>query len=236
MSSIETAPDSIEVLLFDEHLCVVWKPAGMPVQPDHTGDPSLLDRVSQQVDDSRLALVHRLDRPVSGVVLFARSTLATKDLNEQFRDRRVEKRYWAIVEGMPKVTEGQVWTSVEHLLLHDTKAKRAKVLHSHREGASMARLRFRILGRGERLCLLEIVPEGGAFHQIRAQLSALGHSIRGDVKYGARRREKDRSIALHASSLVFQHPATHETVRVQADAPRSSVWEALLAMVPEGRM
>jgi 23S rRNA pseudouridine1911/1915/1917 synthase len=233
MSSTEAAPDRVEVLLLDEHLCVVWKPAGMPVQPDHTADPSLLDRVSQQLDDTRLTLVHRLDRPVSGVVLFARSTLATKDLNEQFRDRRVEKRYWAIVEGTPVVQEGQEWSTAEHLLFHDTKAKRAKVLHSHREGASMARLKYRILGRGERLSLLEVMPEGGAFHQIRAQLSALGHSIRGDVKYGARRSEKDRSIALHARSLVFQHPATHETVRVQADAPRSSVWEALLATVPK---
>lgn len=233
MSSTEATPDSIELLLLDEHLCVVWKPAGMPVQPDHTGDPSLLDLVSKQLADPRLTLVHRLDRPVSGVVLFARSTLATKDLNEQFRDRRVEKRYWAIVEGTPAVQEGQEWSTAEHLLLHDTKAKRAKVLHSPREGASVARLKYRIFGRGERLCLLEVMPEGGAFHQIRAQLSALGHSIRGDVKYGARRSEKDRSIALHARILVFQHPATHETVRVQADAPRSSVWEALLATVRE---
>jgi 23S rRNA pseudouridine1911/1915/1917 synthase len=233
MSSTEGAPDSIEVLLLDEHLCAVWKPAGMPVQPDHTGDPSLLDRVSQQIDDPRLALVHRLDRPVSGVVLFARSSLATKALNEQFRDRRVEKRYWAIVEGTPVVPEGQEWTTIEHLLLHDTKAKRSKVLHSFRDGAAMARLKFKILGGGERLSLLEVVPEGGAFHQIRAQLSAMGHSIRGDVKYGARRSEKDRSIALHARSLVFQHPSTLETVRVEADAPQSSVWNALLAIVPK---
>jgi 23S rRNA pseudouridine1911/1915/1917 synthase len=231
MSNTENAQEDITVLLVDEHLCVVRKPAGMPVQPDQTGDPNLLDRVSQQIADTRLTLVHRLDRPVSGVVLFARSPVAVRDLNEQFRERRVEKRYWAIVEGTPVVPEGQEWSTVEHLLLHDTKAKRAKVLHSFRDGASMARLKFRILGRGERLSLLEVVPDGGAFHQIRAQLSAMGHSIRGDVKYGARRSEKDRSIALHARTLVFQHPVTHETVRVEADAPRSSVWGALLATV-----
>jgi len=233
MNSTEEAPADITILLVDEHLCVVWKPAGMPVQPDHTGDASLLDRVSQQLADPRLSLVHRLDRPVSGAVLFARTPAAVKDLNEQFRERRVEKRYWAIVEGTPAVPEGQEWCTVEHLLLHDTKAKRAKVLHSIREGAAMARLKFRILARGERLSLLEVVPEGGAFHQIRAQLSAMGNSIRGDVKYGARRSEKDRSIALHARSLVLQHPATLETVRVVADAPPSSVWSALLAIVPD---
>lgn len=222
MSSTESG--GIRVLHLDGQLCAALKPAGMPVQPDLTGDASLLELLSRQLADPGLGLVHRLDRPVSGVVLFARDAATLAELNRLFRERRVEKRYWAIVEG--RAGNGVA----EHHLLHDTKAHRARVLPAGADTGEPARLRTTVLAHGDRYTLVEAVPEGGAFHQVRTQLAATGHPIKGDVKYGARRGEKDRSIALHARSLRFQHPATGGTLTIEAPAPEGPLWGALLAM------
>lgn len=233
MSNTEPVTD-ISILLLDEYLCVAYKPAGMPVQPDQTGTPSLLERLAEQLGDRDLGLVHRLDRPVSGAVLVARDQDVLRDLNAQFREREVEKGYWAIVEGAPVLKGSEQWQVLEHRLVHDGRAKRSRVEELATEAVGSSVLRFKVLAKGERLTLLEVRPEGGAFHQIRAQLAAAGTPIRGDVKYGARRGEKDRSIALHARSLAFVHPMDGKPVEVLAPAPSTQVWRAMLGLVEGG--
>jgi len=197
------------------------KPAGIPVQPDPTGDPDLLSLLRRQLNEPELHLVHRLDRPVSGVVLFGRTRQATEGLNSQFRHRSVHKVYWAIVEGR---VEGP--RELYGVLRRDPRRRKATVLTDVEQGAGGV-LRVRPLNLGERYTLLEVEPEGGAFHQIRAQLSAAGWPIKGDVKYGARRGERDRSIHLHAFAITFGHPATGVPMVVEAPVPMSGLWTTL---------
>jgi 23S rRNA pseudouridine1911/1915/1917 synthase len=166
--------------------------------------------------------VHRLDRPVGGVLLFARDDEALRNLNEAFAQRRVRKRYRAIVEGR--------WEGpgvLEHWLVHDAKARRARVVPPGRKGAFPARLRVQVLATGDRYTLLEVAPEEGRFHQIRAQLAAAGHPIKGDVKYGARRGEADRSIALHAWRLELEHPVLGGELAIEAPEPSNGLWALL---------
>jgi len=158
----------------------------------------------------------------------ARDPEVLRDLNEQFRERAIAKHYWAIVEGRVEGTASAEWTLLEHELDRDGKRKKA-VLRADPSRVP-SRLRYRVLVIGDRFSLLEVVPEGGAFHQIRAQLGAAGHAIRGDVKYGARRGEKDRSIALHARSLSFVHPVTAAPVTVEAPVPAGAIWRAMLSV------
>jgi 23S rRNA pseudouridine1911/1915/1917 synthase len=217
------------VLHADAHLCAVCKPAGMPVQPDPTGDVDLQQWVRDILADGDLTLAHRLDRPVSGVVLLARNAEALRKVNALFRDRQVSKTYLAIVEGQVQEDDDKGPVLVEHVLRHDTTRKRTRVLSAVKEGATASRLRYWVLARGDRYTLLRVVPEGGVFHQIRAQLAAAGHPIKGDVKYGARRGGKDRSIALHAHTLSFVHPTTGADLLLTAPPPDAPIWTALLA-------
>ena len=217
-----SSTDPLPILYQDEFLCIVNKPAGMPSQPDPTGDPSVLDRLKEQLGSASIGLVHRLDRPVSGVMLFALDPETLRLMNDQFKQRAVQKTYHAIVEGRPE------WkgTELRHSLKHDAKAKKSRAA----EGGEEAILHARLLAQGDRFALIEVKPQGGAFHQIRAQLAAAGHPIKGDVKYGARRGEKDRSIALHARSLSFHHPATDKLVEVTAPHRSDGIWLPLIAL------
>lgn len=221
-------PVTPTVVLEEPSFAVVNKPAGMPVQADTTGDPDLLGWARAHWQDAQFELVNRIDRPVSGAVLLAREASMLAALNEAFRERRVEKVYWAIVQGAVKVpTEGML---LQDRLSHDTREHKARVLPEEGSEGEWARLRIRALAVGDRLSLLEVRPEGGAFHQIRAQLAAWGHPIQGDVKYGARRGERDRSILLHARSLTFAHPDTGHRILAEAPAPVRSPWPAFLAL------
>ena len=211
----------MERLYTDLHLLAVNKPSGVPSQPDPTGDTSVLDLVGEQ----GLGLPHRLDRPVSGVLLVSRTPEALRRLNAAFAEQRVAKTYLAMVEGR---LENAL---LEHLLVHDARALKAHVVPTMRKGASPATLCVRRLNTGDRYTLVEVRPEGGRFHQIRAQLSAAGHPIKGDVKYGARRGEPDRSIALHARALVFPHPMTGDPLRIVAPLPNTGLWPKLSAGV-----
>lgn len=199
----------------DAALLAVDKPAGMLVQPDPTGAPDLLSAVRALHPGAAIGLPHRLDRPVSGVVLFSRTTEALQALNRLFRERAVRKTYWAVVTGT--VSAGLV---LEHALVHDARAHRARVS----ERGAPATLAVRPLSIGERYTFVEVIPQGGAFHQIRAQLAAAGHPIKGDVKYGARRGERDRSIALHARSLALIHPFTGASLLLEAPLPDTPTW------------
>lgn len=212
------------VLLEDAHLLVVSKPAGMPVQADQTGDEDLLTLLRRERKEPTLELAHRIDRPVSGVVLVARTTEANTALQALFRERRMEKRYWAIVEG--RVEEAN--SELRHRLLHDARKHKA-IVSNTAEGEEVC-TRSRLLAQGDRYALVECMPEGGAFHQIRAQLAAWGHCIMGDVKYGARRAMKDRSIGLHSRSLRFTHPFTKTEVLIVAPSPLAMPWPALVSM------
>lgn len=194
---------------------MVNKPAGMPVQPDPTGTPDLLSAVRAMHPGEVIGLPHRLDRPVSGAVLFGRTEEALQALNRLFRERAVLKTYLAVVAGAVDTD-----LTLEHMLQHDPKAHRARVSD---RGVPVS-LALRPLMRGDHYTLLEVRPQGGAFHQIRAQLAAAGHPIKGDVKYGARRGERDRSIALHAWSIALQHPFTGAALRVEAPVPDTPTW------------
>lgn len=208
----------LDVLWVDEQVVAVWKPGGVPSQSDPTGDPDLLSLLRAQLKDDAIQLVHRLDRPVSGVMVFGRTVEATRQLNEQFQQRRISKVYWAVVEG--RYDSGPL---LHHTIAHDGKHHKARSASDQR-AVSLA---VKVIGLGDRYSLLEVVPDGGAFHQIRVQLSLAGHPIKGDVKYGARRGEKDRTIALHARSISFQHPTTGIPVTLHADPPVGGIWEAL---------
>lgn len=209
------------ILFQDDHLLAVDKPAGLPVQPDRSGDPSLLDAV--QALSPGAHLVHRIDRPVSGVVVFALTREVAAILGELFRDQRLEKVYWAIVHG--KVEGEKEW---RHWLMGDQRVRKSRRVAEGSEGAQEARVKVRPLAIGDRYTLIELRPDQGRFHQLRAQCAAAGHAIKGDVKYGARRGEKDRSIALHARSIAFAHPATRQPLTIMAPAPSSPLWNGLL--------
>lgn len=209
------------ILSQDADVLVVHKAAGTPVQTDATGDLDLLTRLRQQFKEPGIGLVHRLDRPVSGVVLFSRNAKSLTNLSDQFQDRQVVKVYWAIVEGAMKTMV------LDHMIEHDAYHHKARIGAASSSG-KQARTAVRMMAQGDRYTLVEVIPEGGAFHQIRAQLGAAGHSIKGDVKYGARRGEKDRSIALHARSVTFDHPTTGERVTRSAPPPVLPLWQALI--------
>jgi len=224
---MDQEPSHMPVIIAqDSSFLAVQKRAGMPVQPDPSGDPDLLTVLRDRMKEPGIGLVHRLDRPVSGVVLFARSAEALANLNRQFQDRTVKKVYWAIVEG--------TWKGpgvLENIVSHDARHHKARVGEHVEDQDKVARIQVKALAVGDRYSLLQVIPEGGAFHQIRVQLSATGHAIKGDVKYGARRGEKDRSIALHAKSIAFKHPVTHERMKVGAEIPDQPLWKSLVALM-----
>ena len=201
-------------------LAVVNKPAGMPVQSDPSGDPDLLSWARKALGSPELELVNRLDRPVGGLVVRA-SSATLSALNNAFSERRVRKLYRAVVEG---VVGPEDVVQLEHAIGHDTRSHKARTVPAPGDGARTVRLKVRVLGRAERYTLVEIEPDGGAFHQIRAQLSSWGHPIKGDVKYGARRGEKDRSIALQAGSITLPGVPDGAPLTVDVPLPEQGPW------------
>lgn len=210
----------LQVVHRDEHLIIVDKPPGVPVQPDRTGDPCLLEMVRTVVPKHEVGSPHRLDRPVSGLVVFALDRDALLGMDGVFRRQEIAKSYLAIVEGKPAAEAELV-----HKIHHHGGSRKAQVEAADGMGGpGVVRLHYRLRAAGIRYSLLEVSPVGGAFHQIRAQLGAIGHPIKGDVKYGARRGEKDRSIGLHAWKLVFDHPITGARLQIEAPIPGHGSW------------
>jgi 23S rRNA pseudouridine1911/1915/1917 synthase len=224
----------MEVLWSDAHFLAVNKPSGIPAQPDRTGDASVIELLQKEpvpgLAAEQLGSPHRLDRPVSGVLLLTRTAEALASANMLFARHAFSKTYWAMVHGTPPA-QGE-W---HHDLVHLERSRKA-LLARPGQNATACKLSFKLLAQGERYALMELEPDRGAFHQIRAQCAAAGHAIKGDVKYGARRGEPDRSIALHARSLSFVHPFTGQPVRVEAPAPSTPLWEALLNMWSQGNV
>lgn len=221
----------LAVLHVDNHLLAVAKPAGLPTVPDASGDESLLERARAWVKHEKakpgavyLGVVHRLDRPVSGVVVFARTSKAAARLTAAFKSRDVHKLYWGVCAEVPAVPEGVV----EHWLVKDAQRNVVRVVAGERPGALLARTRYRVLarsnaGRGPRV-LIELAPETGRPHQLRVALATLGCPLLGDLKYGARAPLPDKSIALHARELELPHPTRGERVRVECPAPELALW------------
>ncbi|MFN4080926.1 MAG: RluA family pseudouridine synthase [Saprospiraceae bacterium] len=209
------------ILYSDTRIAICNKPAGMPLVPDQSGDLSLLTCLAQ--DMGAIYPAHRIDRPVSGIALFAKDREAAAFLSAQFSERRAQKTYWALTRNAPETGQGQ--------LLHyiaEGRGNRSVALSHPAPHAREALLTYRIAARGERFALWEIAPHTGRKHQIRAQLAAIGCPIKGDVKYGDRRANPDRSIALHARSLEFHHPETGLPMRLEAPPPTTEpLWRIL---------
>lgn len=221
----------IHVLYEDNHLIAVYKPAGVLVQGDATGDKTLADWVKRYIKDRYnkpgdvfLGTIHRLDRPVSGVVVFARTSKALTRMNEAFRERKVDKVYWAIVRGRPANLEGKL----VHYLLKDTTRNKTKAYEKRskrNEKAKKAELSYKTIGVLGDHALLEVRPKTGRPHQIRVQLAAMNCVIKGDVKYGAESPNRDASIYLHCHGLGFVHPVKKEPIKINANAPHLQMWE-----------
>jgi 23S rRNA pseudouridine1911/1915/1917 synthase len=221
-------PESPQILYEDNHCLAVFKPARLLTAGDATGDVSLLDQAKAYLKEKYrkpgnvfVGLVHRLDRPVSGVVLFARTSKSASRLSEQFRAGTIEKRYEALVEG----NVSRVEVELRHWLLKEEQSNLVSVVSADTPGARECLLRYRRLATGGGLSHIEVTPVTGRSHQIRVQLSATGHPILGDRKYGST-RSLGGVIALHAAQLTFEHPIRHERITVRAEAPGD--WRNLL--------
>jgi 23S rRNA pseudouridine1911/1915/1917 synthase len=218
----------LSILHADNHLLALAKPAGLPTVPDESGDASLLDLAREWVrvefakpGEVFLGVVHRLDRPVSGVVLFARTSKGASRLSQQFRARTVQKVYWAVGEGEPVGDAG----ILEQWLEKDARTNRVFAADAPRPGAAHARTAWRVLERADGRTLYELRPETGRPHQLRLCARSLGTPLCGDLKYGAREPLSDRSIALHARSLEVDHPTRAERLRFEAPVPGLPVWQ-----------
>ena len=210
------------VLYKNNQLIAFNKPTGLPVQGDKTGDTAL-SNLGEIYCKSKLFLIHRLDRPASGVTLFAKTPGALASLNEQFRLRQVEKVYLAAVQERPPKDED----TLVHYLKKNGRTNRTQVFDEEQAGSKKAELSYRYLGSTDYYHLLETRLHTGRHHQIRAQLAAIGCPIKGDVKYGAKRGNPGRSIHLHAWKLRFRHPVSGEWEEVVAPLPEEDpVWQA----------
>jgi 23S rRNA pseudouridine1911/1915/1917 synthase len=221
----------LNVIFEDNHLIVINKQAGTLVQGDETGDEPLNDLVKSYIKtkynkpgDVFLGTVHRLDRPTSGIVLFAKTSKALTRMNELFKTKDIQKTYWAITEKEPSKKNG---VCVDYLLKNE-KQNKSFVKTEKTPGAKRAELSYRLIGKGENYSFIEVNPATGRHHQIRVQLSTIGCIIKGDLKYGAKRSNKDGSISLHARKLVFKHPVKEEMVEIIANPPDDPVWNAFL--------
>jgi 23S rRNA pseudouridine1911/1915/1917 synthase len=215
------------ILYTDNHLIAVQKLAGEIVQGDKTGDEPLSDAVANYIKvkynkpgDAFVGVIHRIDRPVSGLVLFARTSKGLSRMNELFREREVKKSYRALVEGHVQNDTGVL----EHYLSKNETQNRSRASLKQAEGLLKCVLEFTVIKRTDRYTLVEVNPLTGRHHQIRVQLAAIGHPIKGDVKYGARRGNRDRSICLHAYSLKFTHPVSGSEIKIEAELPENEAW------------
>jgi 23S rRNA pseudouridine1911/1915/1917 synthase len=217
----------LEVLYEDNHLIAINKKSGDIVQGDKTGDAPLSDFVKAYIKKKYnkpgevfLGTIHRLDRPTSGVVLYARTSKALTRMNEQFRNKEVQKTYWAVVDNAPPNTSG----TLNNFLQKNEKQNKSYVT-KNKEGKH-AVLDFKLLKKLDNFYHLEVKPQTGRHHQIRVQLANIGCIVKGDLKYGAKRSNKDASIHLLAQKLEFIHPVTKDPISITAPAPNDSIWKA----------
>lgn len=220
--------NSINILYEDNHLIAVNKKPGDIVQGDKTGDAPMSDYVKEYIKEKYqkpgavfTGVVHRLDRPVSGVILFARTSKALERMNELFREKKVQKTYWAVVKNKPPQDSG----SLIHYLKKDEAKNKSKAYNKEMPGSLRSWLDYKIIAQSDNYYLLEITPHTGRHHQIRAQLAAIGCPIKGDIKYGFDRTNEDGSIHLHSRKAVFTHPVKKELIELTAPVPDEKLWK-----------
>ena len=222
------------VLYEDNHIIAVNKTCNEIVQGDKTGDTPLSETVKAYIKEKYnkpgevfLGVTHRLDRPTSGVVLFARTSKALTRLNEMFKSHeQIKKTYWTIVQGAPKQPEARL----ENWLTRNETLNKSFIAKPGAKEAKQAILSYKTLVKGEHYTLLEVNLETGRHHQIRCQLAAIGCPIKGDLKYGAKRSNPDGGICLHARKIEFIHPVKKEPVSIVAPVPEDSLWQQLTAV------
>jgi 23S rRNA pseudouridine1911/1915/1917 synthase len=224
------ADNSIQdrILFEDNHFIIINKLPSEIVQGDKTRDETLSDKLKQYIKTRYdkpgavfLGVVHRIDRPVSGAVIFARTTKGLTRMNQMLKDKELSKKYWAVVKNKPSAPEGRL----EHYLLKNEKQNKSYVVDPSAPGAKKAELIYKIIASADNYHLLEVELLTGRHHQIRAQLSAIGCPIKGDLKYGFQRSNEDGSISLHAREISFLHPVKKEMVSIKAVPPKEPLWD-----------
>ena len=219
---------NIDVIFEDNHLIAVNKKSGEIVQGDKTGDEPLSERVKKYLKvkynkpgNVFLGTIHRIDRPTSGIVIFAKTSKALSRMNEKFRQNKISKTYWAIVKNrLPKKND-----LLEHYLLKNQ--KKNKSFLSTEEKGKLSILEYNFLNNLNNYFLYEIFPKTGRHHQIRVQLSNMGSPIKGDLKYGAKRSNPNGGINLHAKKIDFNHPVTKKSVSIEANCPKDKIWNSI---------
>ncbi len=217
----------MKILYEDNHIIVVNKAAGEIVQGDKTGDESLCESLKKFLKEKYnkpgnvfVGLPHRLDRPVSGVVVFAKTSKALERLNEMFRNGNVKKTYWAITKEAPQEHEAEL----SHWILRNEKKNKSFAYNKEVKGSKHALLHYRHIAASQNYNLVEVELKTGRHHQIRCQLSAIGCPIKGDLKYGAARSNVDGSISLHARHVEFIHPVSKTLISITAPTPQDNIW------------
>jgi 23S rRNA pseudouridine1911/1915/1917 synthase len=230
-------PLSSRILYEDNHIIAINKRASEIVQADKTGDIPMSEDVKKYIKekyekpgDVYLGVVHRIDRPVSGIVLFARTSKAAARLSELFRSKEMQKTYWAVVKNRPPKEAG----TLMHFLKKNEAKNMSRAYDTEQNGALRSELEYKILLSSDHYHLLEVKPLTGRHHQIRVQLAAMGCPIKGDVKYGFKRTNDDASIHLHARQVEFIHPVKQEPLTITAPPPNENLWNAFMRMMEKG--
>ena len=221
----------MEVVYEDNHLIIVNKTASEIVQGDKTGDTPLSETLKaylkekyQKPGNVFIGVTHRLDRPVSGLVVFAKTGKALSRLNEMFRTGQVEKTYWAVVKNFPPSQE----KILTHYLVRNEKQNKSYAYDKEVPNSKLAKLHYKLIGKSENYYLLEVNLMTGRHHQIRCQLAKIGCPIKGDLKYGAPRSNPDGSICLHARKVKLIHPVSKQLIEVEAPVPNNSLWQGFV--------
>ena len=219
----------MKVLYEDNHIIVINKAAGEIVQGDKTGDESLCDTMKRYIKEKYakpgnvfIGLPHRLDRPVSGIVVFAKTSKALERLNRMFSEGSVKKIYWALTKGIPNPAEAEL----ESWILRNEKMNKSFSYPKEVKGAKRAILHYRLAAASQNYNLIEVELKTGRHHQIRCQLSSIGCPIKGDLKYGAQRSNPDGSISLHARYIEFVHPVSKQLIAITAPLPDDRLWQS----------
>lgn len=217
------------VLYEDNHIIIINKLPGEIVQGDKTGDKPLSEIVKDYLKDKYnkpgnvfCGVTHRLDRPTSGVVIFAKTSKALSRLNEMFRKDSIDKVYWAIVKNRPSKIEDKL----VHYLIKDEKKNKSSAFNTEKPNTKKAVMHYKLISTSQNYSLLEVNLETGRHHQIRCQLANIGSPIKGDLKYGAERSNPDGSISLHARSISFIHPVSKVKIEVTAPVPMDNLWKS----------
>ncbi len=220
----------MQVVYEDNHVIIVFKESGEIVQGDKTGDTPLSETVKAYIKEKHhkpgnvfLGVVHRLDRPVAGLVVFAKTSKALSRLNDMFRDGDIHKTYWAITKNRPAEPEA----TLVNWLVRNEKQNKSYVYDHEVPGSKKSVLEYRVAGQTENYNLLEVKLLTGRHHQIRCQLAAIGCPIKGDLKYGARRSNPDGSISLLSRHVAFVHPVSQELISVDSPLPKDNLWQSI---------